>query len=175
MMATDIAPGDLTPEQLDTLARAAHEEARAYWRTYWLANGRRGMNDFDIGPIEDLTERSRAALDAAVLAVVRGVRALDAGDDWRDVLAFFLRSVAGPGAVMSAEPREPTAAPWFNSTAYCVKCASQDATALYCENGKYHHYQPRHDTPMIHRHCRTCHYEWLERPLDAAEGAPDAT
>ena len=104
MMATDIAPGDLTPEQLDTLARAAHEEARAYWRTYWLANGRRGMNDFDIGPIEDLTERSRAALDAAVLAVVRGVRALDAGDD------RVGRSAAAPGAVMSAEPREPTAA-----------------------------------------------------------------
>ena len=50
MMATDIAPGDLTPEQLDTLARAA---------------GPRGMKNFGFGPI---------------------------------------------GAVMSAEPREPTAA-----------------------------------------------------------------
>lgn len=63
----------------------------------------------------------------------------------------------------------------YNPDAICPKCASDDISSRFIRMGSLDAYgEPGTFTrvPFMGRHCRNCHYEWREEPLD--EEAPDA-
>ena len=59
----------------------------------------------------------------------------------------------------------------FDVGRVCPKCGNDDLGDKYCARCQAWacHLRPQHEKPVIHRHCRRCHYEWNELPLDAAE------
>lgn len=55
----------------------------------------------------------------------------------------------------------------------CLKCGGK-ARSHYCEKSSvvttcFSEYSgiERHNTPLIHRNCEVCSFEWAELPLDA--------
>ena len=63
-----------------------------------------------------------------------------------------------------------TVLPKYNPDSVCVKCGGEDVSTNYCEKDWIRcPTHPKPNRPHIHRHCRCCHYEWLESPLDAKE------
>jgi len=55
----------------------------------------------------------------------------------------------------------------FNPNAKCPKCSGKDISAQYCEKAwPESDHELSEKEPHIHRHCRRCHYEWDEAPLE---------
>lgn len=59
----------------------------------------------------------------------------------------------------------------YDPEAVCVKCGSKDLSACFHEDGSRDCWDERCQylhVDHIERHCRKCHFEWYERPLDAS-------
>lgn len=58
----------------------------------------------------------------------------------------------------------------FRAKTHCQKCGGRDIYARYCPVGDKGNYGepswPFEVRERILRHCRTCSFEWLEKPLD---------
>lgn len=64
----------------------------------------------------------------------------------------------------------------FCADAKCVKCHGEDISTVHYPDAKTEDcYDRNHGTrrnhpreEYMHRRCRRCHYDWHEKPLDAA-------
>lgn len=61
----------------------------------------------------------------------------------------------------------------YNKDAFCTKCGGMEITSVYHQDstgcsvvqGVCYWVKPEH---ML-RHCKNCHWEWLEKPLNIKE------
>ena len=69
----------------------------------------------------------------------------------------------------------------FTLHAVCPKCGSRNISASWKPYAKWGRHgvgadcdAPHPRAEHIDRHCRTCHYEWWEAPLDAMDTTKEA-
>lgn len=71
-----------------------------------------------------------------------------------------------------------TTLPAYRAEGPCAKCLHDDISTAYHVSGYFCAFDERHsiyDGEHLHRHCRRCHYNWLESIADAeAALAPPA-
>ena len=50
----------------------------------------------------------------------------------------------------------------FNVKATCPKCHEREIGSAWCPGRWHHEAHLKHEGEGIHRHCQTCHFEWIE-------------
>jgi len=68
----------------------------------------------------------------------------------------------------------------YNPESKCIKCGNDNISSRFIAEGTWYsiddkgHTKRSHaERDMIERHCRNCHYEWQERPLDESKETPN--
>ncbi|MCK4240854.1 MAG: hypothetical protein KAX30_04465 [Candidatus Atribacteria bacterium] len=54
----------------------------------------------------------------------------------------------------------------YSDKSKCPKCGNADISSAYHKDITKCGWNKPFEGEHIHRHCRNCHYEWPERPLD---------
>jgi len=61
----------------------------------------------------------------------------------------------------------------YNKKAKCPKCHNKDIGNGWKHKDAFDFRCPHSGTEHIDRHCRNCHYEWAEKPLDKVKKRKD--
>lgn len=58
----------------------------------------------------------------------------------------------------------------FNKQSKCIKCGCGDVAVSYCDQAEDYQHSIKHHWPNVGehicRHCRTCHFEWMEAVVE---------